>query len=104
MPVLDYTNYLHVFMSSAPSDLPSDATYGLSFTATKECYICGYVYSDPINICVLSINNTQIATSVDVEYNGQRRCGCYISPLKIKTGDVVSVSVEASMLHVFEEA
>lgn len=104
MPDLDYRNYLHAFTSSAPSDLPTGATYGLSFTASKECYICGYVYSGPINICVLSIDDIQIATSVDVEYNGQRRCGCYISPLKINTGDVVSVSAEASMLHVFEEA
>jgi hypothetical protein len=93
MPTLDYTNYLHVFTSSAPAGMPSSATYGLSFTATKECWLVGVVDA---NGGILTVNGTQIARSAT---------GNHINAptIKLSAGDIVATSNNCTSLHVFEE-
>ena len=93
MPTLDYTNYLHIFTSSAPSDIPSGATYGLSFTANKDCYLHG-VY--------LPYNNK-------LTINGKEMCSYTASsgfiPVtwKLSAGDIVTVQGAVSCLYVLSE-
>ena len=93
MPTLDYTNYLHIFTSSAPSDIPSGATYGLSFIANKDCYLHG-VY--------LPYNNK-------LTINGKEMCPYTASsgfvPLtwKLSASDVVTVQGAVSSLYVLSE-
>ena len=97
-PSLDYGNYLHVFSTSAPSGIPSGASYGLTFTATKDCYLVGHVYSRTI----LSINGVPIAQS----HNGGGSVwenGGTPAILKLTQGDIVSVTDSTEMLHVFAE-
>lgn len=97
-PSLNYTNYLHVFTSSAPSGKPSGASYGLTFTATKDCYLVGHVYSNT----TLSINDVPIAKS----HNGGGSVwenGGTPAMLKLTRGDTVSVTASTEMLHVFAE-
>ena len=98
MPTLDYTNYLHVFSSTAPSNLPSGATYGLSFTATKDCYLVGSVAQgstggeEIVSINGRAITATPVGTSEFIY-------------LKISARDTVSISHLNSngKLHVFRE-
>lgn len=94
MPTLDYTNYLHVFLSSAPSDLPSGATYGLTFTATKDCYIVGLIGSTASVAFTLKINSRTI-----VDTTNNRSC---MVNLKLTSGDVVTITNATDTLHVFD--
>ena len=91
MPTLDYRNYLHVFASSAPSDLPSGASYGLSFTANKTCYLVGTYKA---HIGFIKINNTALALSNDATDNLN---WVYIPPLKLERGDTVTVSTSTTV-------
>ena len=91
MPILNYANPLHTFSAG-----------NLTFTATKECYIAGNL--GPTGAaCILTINGTNVAYNGYVTLTPDNRLTPYISPIKIKNGDVVTVNSESAYLHIFEE-
>ena len=84
---------MHIFTSSAPSDIPSSATYGLTFTANKDCYLHG-VY--------LPYNNK-------LTINGKEMCpytassGFVPVTWKLSADDIVAVQGAVSCLYVLSE-
>lgn len=91
MPTLDFTNYIHVFASSAPSDIPSGATYGTSYTATEDCYLGGSVFGNNADVYV-KINGHKVY-GVRNTSSGTRLLP--IPFTKLSSGDTVT-SVNAS--------
>ena len=85
MPNLDFTNYKHVFTATAPSDIPSGATYGTTYTATGDCYLCGSVFSNNADVYVL-INGHKFYGGRNTS-SGQRLIP--IPFTKLSSGDVV---------------
>ena len=103
MPSLDYTNYLHVFDSTAPSGMPSGATYGLTFTATEDCYLFGYgAVHKGGGVTFASINDTvRVCTYAMTSSSGQ-----YIPEnvcVKLNRGDVVKTDTASSYLYILKE-
>lgn len=91
-PSIDYDNYIHVFSSTAPSDMPTGATYGFTFTATQDCYLCGTTMRD------VSIDGHPYFSG---SYGGTAYAtNIIIQDLKLTAGDVVTVNSEAPTLHV----
>ena len=85
MPLLDFANPLHTFSSSG------------SYTATKECYLCGTFTSDNTT---LKINSTTVMeNSHTSSFNGLK--GNYIPPLRLKSGDIVNVNTANGSLHIY---
>ena len=85
MPILDFANPLHTFSSSG------------TYTATKECYLCGTFSSDNTT---LKINSTIVIENKHTgSFNGL--IGNYIPPLRLKSGDIVNVNTANSSLHVY---
>lgn len=97
MPTLNFRNPLHTFSSG-----------NLTFRATKECYISGATGTVGAfaSNCTISINGTIIATPNTVIY-GSGSGGAvgisYVPPIKITSGDIVTVGTASPNLHVFEE-
>lgn len=87
MPNLDYANPLYTFKENQ-----------LSYTATKECYVCGSIITSGSTNTSLLINNTAVARNV------AETCPVFVSPLKLKAGDIVSVTntVGNETLHVYD--
>ena len=83
MPTLNYSNPLHNFTSG-----------NLTFTATKECYLTGTVVAG--SAITGNINNANII------YNGSSGVTGFIPPIKIMSGDVVTVSAACANLYVFD--
>ena len=90
MPILDYANPLHTFSAN-----------NLSYTANKDCYVSGALAAGSTN-CTLSINGTNIAWNGFINFVQDNRVNFYISPIKIKSGDIVAVNSAADFLHVFD--
>lgn len=84
-PSLNYSTPLHTF-----------STGNLTFTATKECYLFGEM---PVQsgLNQLSINNTVIAIT-----NGSVNSHAMIPLTKLNSGDVVTVTIQTTSLHVFD--
>lgn len=101
MPVLDFANPLHTF-----------STNNLSYTATKDCYIAGYIGlksgggTVPTTPPTLIINSTEVAVgNIGIFGSGSSYAYAANIPIyKIKSGDIVSVNVVSEGLHVFDEA
>lgn len=89
MPALDFGNPLHTFSAG-----------NLSFTATKECYICGSVTFSGNGTNSLSINSKAYAFAV--RSSGAIDTPAYISPLKISAGDIVAVTAECPQLYILD--
>jgi hypothetical protein len=85
MPVLDYSNPLHTFTSG-----------NLTYTAVKDCYVCGSM----CGVGPLAINGTNIA---DGNTPTVGLTATFVSPIKIKTGDVVTTAGACNNLHVLQE-
>ena len=85
MPNLDFTNYKHIFSLTAPADIPSGATYGATYTATGDCYLCGSIYSNNADVYVL-INGHKFYGGRNTS-SGQRLIP--IPFTKLSSGDVV---------------
>lgn len=85
VPTLNYSTPLHTF-----------STGNLTFTATKECYLFGYMLVQS-GINQLSINNTVIAIT-----NGNVNSHAMIPLTKLNSGDVVTVTTQTTTLHVFD--
>jgi hypothetical protein len=89
MPALDFANPLYTFSCS------------VSYTATKDCYLCGSVEANDNSNSIVSIDGTAIA-------NGHSFADsvsfCYIPPILIKAGSVVTTSsvLSNSKLHIFD--
>lgn len=91
VPLLDFANPIFKFTSSQ-----------LTFTATKECYVTGTLNGtfSGNNIVELSINNVSVFKLLDASSSVHSVALPYI---KIKTGDVVSLSTfGASLLGVYD--
>lgn len=95
MPTLDYTNYIHTFAASAPSDIPSGATYGTSFTATRDCYLMGMFQKSSSANC--TINGHAIVSSDTNNVN------TFIDRLKLTSGDTVVLSQAMPLMFVYIE-
>lgn len=91
-PSIDYDNYIHVFSATAPADIPASATYGFTFTATRDCYI----YGSTIRDIVINGHSYFSATYGGSAFN----TNIVIDGLKLTDGDVVAVSNDAPALHV----
>ena len=99
MPLLDFANPLHTF------DNPSSAQsgHGLSFTASKECYLVGTVMTHSTG------GSTYSSTTVTIDgtpaYEGVGResvSGNSIPITKIASGSTVSVDSASPTLHIFD--
>lgn len=89
MPNLDFTNPLYTFDNSHTS-----------YTATKECYLCGTCTNSGAD-GILFINGTGIVRSGNSAAIG---VGKYIPPLKLKAGDIVTHNFSnlSNELHIFD--
>ena len=91
MPALNYSTPLHNFASG-----------GVTYTATKDCYVCG-----ALNSSTLYIDNTVIAVAVNSTIKTSQYStsieNVFVSPLLVKAGSVITVSA-ACEIKVFEEA
>jgi len=90
-PVLNYTSPLHTFSAG-----------NLSYTATKECYICGTMSPKSTDLNTLTVNGTVIAQAQQGGTNNVYGVRNYVAPLKIKAGDIVAVVGACNYLHIFE--
>ena len=93
MPIFDYANPLHSF-----------TTGNLTFTATKECYLCGtvgsygsYPYTGDVTINGTLVMRSQSSAQGAVVINGLGN-GLF----KLKAGDVVQTNGVQESLHVFD--
>lgn len=84
MPALDFANPLHTFSAN-----------NLSYTATKECYLCGSMIRGSGNACVLTVAGTDISTIYEND-------STFINPLKISSGDTITLSIACDKLHIFD--
>lgn len=100
LPRLDFTNYLHVFSSSAPSGMPSGATYGLTFTATQDCYLLGALTSSGNAGQVVYINDVPVYESLLQNVYGQLKVT--IPYTRLSSGDVVRLSSANGSVHIFK--
>ena len=99
-PALNFTNPLYTF---APNNL--------KFTAYKECYVCGTFLSENIDyggVPKLKINDTVILTGARLQANNDSGIALEsLSPIKIQTGDIVTVSnivgSSATAIYILEE-
>jgi len=82
MPLLDFANPLHGFGS------------GNTFTATKECYLCGSLDITGTSGINVKVNNTSVANCY--------QSSLFIAPLKLKAGDVVTTTGTPQHLHVYD--
>ena len=91
MPILNYANPLFTFDSN-----------NLSYTPTKDCYVCGNLGQNG-NDVTLSIHGTTIARA---KYFSGGRDNCASIMYHIGSGDTVTLSMwdEASVIVVLEEA
>lgn len=96
MPLLDFANPLHTF----DNPTPAQSGHGLTFTASKECYLCGAVNPQPNGESIVSIDGTPIAKGIGS--SGSYECPAYVSPIKIKSGTVVTATHASNGLHVFD--
>ena len=102
-PSLDYGNYLHVFSTTAPSGMPTGASYGLTYTATEDCYLYGdcsgvQTYTD------VTINGTKLTGKLNVGVpNSQGGIHVHDYYDKLKAGDVVTVSANSAKLYIMKE-
>ena len=80
MPKLNFTTPLHTFDSSH-----------LSFTADKECYLAG----------TISASSSTTLNGHGITYSGAGE-HFYISPLLLTAGDIVTVTVANTNLHVYD--
>lgn len=83
LPTLNFATPLHTFSSGH-----------LSYTATKECYLMGGTPNS--GNTTITVNNTVIAG------HGSTTGMLFISPLKLKAGDVVTVAAAQNELHVYD--
>ena len=95
MPTFDFTNYLHIFSASAPSGIPSGATYGNTYTASSSCYLVGFASADgnqkvQINKTVLQLGNTSYRDSGFIN-------------IKLSAGDTVTVAFATESMHILKE-
>ena len=75
LPILDYAHPLHTF-----------STGNLTYTATKECYLCGTIYNKSI-----TINNNKVFQASTVSI--------LVPITKISTGDVVTMGTESALIN-----
>ena len=97
MPILDFANPLHTF-----------STGNLTFTATKVCYISGAIGTGGANANngTVAINGTIVVAPSTAAYGnatGMQVPVGYVPPIKIASGDIVTVGLASPNLHVFEE-
>ncbi len=86
MPTLDFANPLHYFSTSSL----------LTYTATKDCYLCGSVFrASGQTAPTIHINDTQIATIIE-------GTSAFIPPLKIHSGDVIVIGSVQQRLGVYD--
>ena len=85
IPILDYSNPLHTFTAD-----------NLSYTAIKDCYVCGSMTGTG----PLAINGTKIA---DGNTPSLGLTSTFVSPIKIKKGDIVTTMGVCEHLHVLQE-
>lgn len=89
MPMLDFANPLYSF----------DNTH-ISFTATKDCYLCGTVSGHTsATVATVSVDGTKIAEGLT---DSTGRAFEYISPLLIKAGSTVTTANIFGGLHIFD--
>jgi len=90
MPLLDFANPLHKFTSN-----------NLTYTAVKDCYLCGSITSAAsTSNQIITINGTAIASVSGAAGAGGAE---FISPLKLKQGDTVTASAPGGELCVLQE-
>lgn len=100
MPILNYASPLHIF----DNPTPSQEGHGLTFTATKECYLCGTIYSYDANpyMAIVTINGTQVMRAVSSAAGRPTMSNIGNGLFKIKAGDVIVANGEQQALHVFD--
>ena len=89
-PKLDFAHPLHTFSSG-----------NLSFTTTKECYICGSLGVESTT-ARLTIDGVNIARNCSTMTSYSYGSTIFINPLCVKSGSVISVNVASPELHVFD--
>ena len=89
MPTLNFASPLHSFTSG-----------NLTFTATKDCYLCGSVmYVGTAGGHTVKIDGTIVIDVLGLSSNAPRS---YIPPLKITAGQVVTCSDAFANLHILD--
>jgi len=94
MPELDFDSPLHTFKAN-------NLTYTVP-SNIEECYLCGSVYSAyQRSMTVTTINNAKVVAIPANSGLGGLVHPVFISPLKLTTGDVITINVADEGLSIY---
>lgn len=105
MPALDTKNPLHVLASTRPTG-DTSLTYGTTYTATKDCFIVGYLplKTNASTGATLKVNGLPIVSSTGFTYGGASNWTTNydgsLQGFRISAGDVVTVDLTSPDMHI----